>query len=372
VSQPVTTPLCVEFRHPRVTLRFRVLLPAGVLQPVEVCRAVNQGLQTVVPGARLLDYQPMTDTVVLRVREQQTLLVDALNLYQWLEKHPALEPGAGGGWSIDVPTTVWEEEPKVRWTPREDPPRQLRVKNTPTVGHKFEELRSEREQIYHVGLVLPPAWAEERISMERHPFNLFNSGDPLNQDFAAHLAVRLGDILSCPPLVRELGPRFPVVVNGNTVRAGVGGWSCPIAITLRLDPFWRSYFLPESLPVSNPDWGVPLSVVESYRPHPSFQSDILLTTTAYPRRGQSVYPTPFTLCCPLFGDNFLKPTWTLPMIALVEPRGPRFELVHQPTLKLENIEGLGAWSYYSLLDANGVRIPCGPPSRLWVELVNMF
>lgn len=249
---------------------------------------------------------------------------------------------------------------------------QLRVKTTPTVGHVFEELRSEREQIYHVGLVLPPAWAEERISMERHPFNLFNRGDPLNQDFAAHLAVRLGDILSCPPLVRELSPRFPVVVDGNTVRAGVGGWSCPIAITLRLDPFWRSYFLPESLPVSNPDWGVPLSVVESYRPHPSFQSDILLTTTAYPRRGQSVYPTPFTLCCPLFGDNFLKPTWTLPMIALVEPRGPRFELVHQPTLKLENIEGLGAWSYYSLLDANGVRIPCGPPSRLWVELVNLF
>lgn len=120
MSQPVTTPLCVEFRHPRVTLRFRVRLPAGVLRPVEVCRAVNQGLQTVVPGARLLDYQPTTDTVVLRVREQQTLLVDALNLYQWLEKHPALEPGAGGGWSIDVPTTVWEEEPKVRWAPRDN------------------------------------------------------------------------------------------------------------------------------------------------------------------------------------------------------------------------------------------------------------
>ena len=319
------------------------------------------------PRARLLDYNPMINTVILRVREHQTLLVDAQNLYRWLSHHPALEPGAGEGWSTDVSTTVWEADPTVGWIPREDPPHQWRVAKTPTVGHSFPELRCGAEQDYHLGLVLPSAWAEERISMEHHHFNLFNSGDPLNENFAAHLAICLGNILACPPLVRELSPRFPVVVDRNTVRLE----RCPIAVALRLDPFWRSYFLPESTPISIPD-RVPLSVVESYRPHPSSQSDILLTTVPYPRRGQSVYATPFLLCCPLFGDNFLKPTWSLPMMALIEPRGPKFELVHQPTLKLENIEGLGAWSYYSLLDAHGMRIPCGLASRLWVELLNLF
>ena len=367
MSPPVTTPLCLEFSHPRLVIRFRVSLPAGVLQPAEVLPSREP---------RPADPHAQSPTFGLQSNDEyghpsgaraSNVVSGCSEPVSRLSHHPALEPGAGEGWSTDVSTTVWEADPTVGWIPREDPPHQWRVAKTPTVGHSFPELRCGAEQDYHLGLVLPSAWAEERISMELHHFNLFNSGDPLNENFAAHLALRLGNILACPPLVRELSPRFPVVVDRNTVRLE----RCPIAVALRLDPFWRSYFLPESTPISIPD-RVPLLVVESYRPHPSSQSDILLTTVPYPRRGQSVYATPFLLCCPLFGDNFLKPTWSLPMMALIEPRGPKFELVHQPTLKLENIEGLGAWSYYSLLDAHGMRIPCGLASRLWVELLNLF
>ena len=227
---------------------------------------------------------------------------------------------------------------------------------------------------YNLGVLLPSTWAEEAVDMRMHHFNLFNVRDPANVEFAKHLAVRIGALMGCPPPFRQFGACFEWKETGEAgVTLAWGSGKVPkLSVGLRMNPFYQSFFMPRLAmtgAIVVPEVRMSLARLESFRPH-RFDPSIILTCSPILNHGQSLFLPPFAICSDLMGDNFLRPQWTLPCIALVEPRGERFEIVHQPILRLEKVESLGQWNYLSILDGRGWRVPLGMESRVWIDLTS--
>ena len=387
VSPPVTEPLILETRHPPVLVRFQVRIPAGITSPSELCQQINQGLSAVLPKAPpLLNWDPATQTLALPLQEDQSLLLDQESLFNWFlsptrppgeteSKEPSgLVPGPSRRWDEEE-TELWDTPTPESWNPDGGTAHQLRVTWSPVGRFYRSNAFTQFEAVtHHLGLCLPGGWSLESIDMSDLPFNPFHREDPVNQSFSERLAAQLADLLAVPPLMlNHWGLSFPTIIVKPGHRIC---WTeselrpKKVEAALRLSPFWRRYFLPDSMTGSSALDPVPLSQLEKFRPHhrPGEKDSTIVTVSPFPNPGQSFFPSPISLCTNLIGDTLFQPTWSFPCVALIEPRGQQFDLVHQPIIRLESIESLGNCSYLVLHDGNGVRIPCGLKSRVFLEI----
>ena len=358
-STPIWEPLGLQFNHSSLLICFTVEIEAGLRTPAQICEALNQGLARVRPGMRLAEWNQRLQTGKLNLQRNQSLLANEPTLLTWLEG-PGLERGPNQAWQASdlwgEPTLPTEPAPSLIMTGSPEIPKQ---------GRFWPE-----RQTYQLGLLSPSSQWEAKIDMSGMPFNRFYRDDPINAAFAEHLAVQMADLIARPPLFRAWGLQLFTQVRD----AGVVQWIKPPEITmtlsLRLDPFWQTYFLPRTRLVVNREL-VKISDVEGLRAH-RFDPYIILTTRPCLNREQSMFKPPFMLGSDLImAENLLRPaTRALSCLALIEPEGSKFQLVHQPILRLENIQGLSSWISLTLMDADNARIPCGPDTKIWIELAS--
>lgn len=237
-------------------------------------------------------------------------------------------------------------------------------------------------------LLFPTVEQEETLDMSQFCFNIFNAHDPVNQDFAVHLGNGLGKLLGTPPPYNQFGCKkavFPWEITNQRVLC----WRSPKALTttatpplprprtsLVLDsPFYKQYFLPppSSVALPFPTDGIELEDLEGLRPH-HHNPSIILTLTPY-GESQSWLSGPFTLCSDLVGDSLLTQNWSLPGLALFEPGldggsgGGACDLIHNPMLRLEGVQTLAQWNFFTLVHAGtGAKIPVGPNTKIWLEI----
>jgi len=366
-------------------VRFQVRIPAGIIPPSELCQRINQGLLAVLPQAPpLLNWDPSTQTLALPLQLDQSLLLDQESLFNWFlsptrqrggkeSKEPSgLVPGPSRPWD-DEETELWDTPIPESWNPNGETAHQLQVTWSP-VGRVYRPaVFTQFEAVtHHLGLCLPGGWSLETIDMSGLSFNAFQRDDPVNQAFSERLAAQLAGLLAVPPLMlNNWGLSFPTIIEKPGFKiCWVESELRPkkVEAALRLSPFWQRYFLPDSMAGSSTP--VPLSQLEKLRPHhrPGEKDSTIVTVSPFPNPGQSFFPSPMSLGTDLIGDTLFQPTWSFPCVALIEPRGQQFDLVHQPIIRLESIESLGNCSYLVLNDGNGVRIPCGLKSRVFLEI----
>lgn len=368
-SPAVVDPLVLEFRHPPVQIRFRFEMGAGLTSPVDMCLLVNQALSQVLPHGHLLDWDSKSQRLGVRLKLDQCLLVDKLEVYNWFRLAPeacGLVPGTLlPGWS-SYGGKVWQSSD---WNPMSGQLiEELRVTKSPldTLSNLSAGITLARPMVVHMALWLPEDWAVKTIDMSQVPFNTFFRDDPINAHFKDHLAAQMADLLAAPPLLTpQWGVFFPTRLSNWQVAWVDPNHRSPIAVTIRLNSFWKSYLLPQHLMGLET---IKLEQLRELHPHRQGEDKIAVTLSPYPNPGQSFHPPPFALCSELLGDNFLRPDWSYPCLGLIEPSQQEFRVLHQPFLRLEGIEGLARQTSLYLLDGNGRRIWAGPGSRVWAEL----
>ena len=204
--------------------------------------------------------------------------------------------------------------------------------------------------VVHMALWLAEDWAVKTIDMSHVPFNTFYRDDPANTYFKDHLAAQIADLMAAPPLLTpQWGVFFPTRLSNWQVAWVDPNNRSPLAVSIRLNSFfWKSYLLPQHL------MGLETIKLESLPQSRAVFSSASLCFVQFEFE--------------LLGDNFLRPEWSYPCLGLIEPTQAAFQVLHQPFLRLEGIEGLARQTGLYLLDGNGRRIWAGPGSRVWVEL----
>lgn len=378
-TPPILEPLVVEFRHPPLAIQFGFELAPGLTSPDELCRRVNQGLSRVLPQARLLDWDSTKQTARVRLRLEQSLLMDQGPVFDWFDQ---LAGGGGGGLASEALLSEWPEplgDTEVWSAPDWNPSpgsmvgrltanqvKPLMMTTTTTTNQGINIRRPEK---VHLRLLLPAAGSLSSIDMSGHPFNAFFRTDPANICFQEHLAVRMADLLARPPLLADqFGVCWTNRVESSEARVVWNGdlpspvWN----VSLRLSTFWQNYLLPTA---AGSLTRVSLTELAKFRPRRQGDVSVAATLAPYPNPGQSLFPSPLALCSDaLLGDTFLNPRWSYPCLSLIVPSGDEFRLAHAPFLRLEGIEGLGPNISLYLLDSQGRRVLPGPESRVWVEL----
>jgi len=366
----VVEPLVLEFRHPPLQIRFRFEMRAGLTTPVDLCLLVNRALSQVLPQGRLLDWDSQAQRLGVRLKLNQCLLVDQLEVYNWFRLAPedcGLVPGTVlPGWSSHV-GPFWSS---TDWNPMVGKLiHELRVTRSPLadLSHLSVGITLARPMVVHMALWLPEDWAVKTIDMSHVPFNPFYRDDPANTYFKDHLAAQIADLMAAPPLLTpQWGVFFPTRLSNWQVAWVNPNNRSPLAVSIRLTSFfWKSYLLPQHLMGLET---IKLERLAEVHPHRQGEDKTVMTLSPYPNPGQSFHPPPFALCSELLGDNFLRPDWSYPCLGLIEPTQAAFQVLHQPFLRLEGIEGLARQTGLYLLDGNGRRIWAGPGSRVWVEL----
>ena len=359
-SAPIWETLGLRFHHQSLLIRFTVDIQAGLRTPAEICDALNQGLMQIRPELRLIHWNADRQTGRLGLGPNQSLFSDQRTLLEWMA-------GTDLTWEERQAWTaseIWE--PAQLPPPTAEPAHQLVVKGNAEIP--LPALFFPKTETFHCGVLTPATDLEVQVDMSSHAFNQFYRGDPINSVFADHLANKLVDLITQPPLFKPMGLKLSVRVAQPQVVLWSSTPPVKMELSLRLGNFWRRYFLPQSAMVNGPEV-VGLAEIEGLRSHP-YEPNIILTTSPCPNPGQSLVPTPFVLGSDLLGDNFLRAHWALPCLTLIEPEEAKFQLVHQPILQLEGIQGLGSWVYLSLLDADNSRIPCGAKTRIWLEIAS--
>ena len=361
----IVEPLVLEFRHPPLAIQFRFELDPDLKSPAELCRRVNQGLSRVLPQGRLLDWNETNQTLEVRLRLEQSLLVDRGPFLDWL---------VSGGLTVGDLLDAWPEPSRntqvwtdPRWNPLRSQVGQLLVTQSPLGPRPVGVFNPQGRTIIHLRLLLPAAGSLATIDMSVHPFNAYFRTDPVNLCFQEHLAVKMADLLARPPLLSEqFGVCFSTRVDSAARVVWDGDLPSPLDITLRLKTFWQHYLLPTAVGSLS---RVALTQLARFSPRRQEDVSLAATLSPYPNPGQSFFPGPLALCsADLLGDTFLNPRCSYPCLSLIEPSGDQFRLAHAPFLRLEGIEGLGQNISLYLLDGRGKRILPGPQSRVWVEL----
>lgn len=340
-------------------------LGAGQTSPLELCQLVNQGLSKVLPQARLLDWEEEDGTLQVRLKLEQSLLMDQGPVLDWfLQANPSMGLALHGAW----PTPSGEVWTVQDWNPKPDSMvGELVGALGPLTGLKKTGINipGGRPEQVHLRLVLPAMESRATIDMSHHPFNAYFRADPVNICFQDHLTERMAEILARPPpLAEQFGVCFPTRIESSEARVvwNPSTWD----ITLPLNTFWQNYLLPQAVGSRT---RVSLTELTEFRPRRRDDGSVATTLAPYPNPGQSLFPSPFTLCSDvLLGDTFLNPGWSYPCLGLIEPQGGKFHLAHAPFLRLEGIEGLGQNISLYLLDSQGRRILPGAESRVWIEL----
>jgi len=142
----------------------------------------------------------------------------------------------------------------------------------------------------------------------------------------------MADLLARPPLFRALGLQLFTQVRDSGVVQWIKLPELNMTLSLRLDPFWQTYFLPRTRLIVNRDL-VKVSDVEGLHSH-RYDPYIILTTRPCLNREQSMFKPPFMMGSDLIVvENLLKPaTRALSCLALIDPEGSKFQLVRQPIL----------------------------------------
>ena len=358
VSPPVPGVLGVEFHYPASILNFSVELESRLYTAKNICQEINKAFAEVVSGASLLDWEKEgEDSFDVRLKPGETLLSNSETLLHWLRDGKASE-----GWSVEA----------VSHTSAPDLIRSLTFTSLPT-RLKGYSLFLEAGGIHKFGLVLPAFTEVDPIVMSSHPYNMFNSADPINKEFTMHLSASFARVVEKPRIFQRFTPFFrskELIVPGHGITLGWDSQTIPppgLEIKLRMNTFFQKYFLPTR---RAPQTGVvlmPLTEVNSFRPM-RWNPRVILLCEPYVKSGQAMFLGPYTLSTDLLGDNFLRPRGTLPCLALIRPKGQEFDLLHQPVLKLENVQGMSQQNHLDLLDAHGKRIPLGWDTRLWIEI----
>ena len=367
----------LEFRQPSVAIHFGFELAVGRTSPAELCQLVNQGLSHVLPQARLMDWDASDQTLRLRLKLDQYLLMEQGPVSDWLlaAGHSGLVNELHPTWPTPSVEEVWTSPLVAAW----NPPRlgsmacQLSVNRSPLgpLTNLASSVVVSKAELVHMRLVLPAAGSLARVDMAPHPFNAYFRADPVNLWFQALLAERVANLLAGPPhLADQFGVCFPTRIDEGALVVWTQLPSPVWDVTLRLTTFWQNYLLPQT---GRGGGGgltrITLRELANFRPRR--QGEVAASLAPYPNPGQSLFPSPLALCSDvLLGDTFLNPRWSYPCLGLIEPSRDKFRLVHAPFLRLEGIEGLGQNISLYLVDCQGRRILPGADSRVWVELSN--